>query len=153
MTLRLREVGSDLHGFLASLDADPALLEDVEGRLERISDLKRRFGGASFDESSYARAAAEQLHVDYTEVEYGEAESLAVLGAIACMEVPFCDAGIEVGTWIMARAATGRVDYVLTGDGGDEIWASHPAYAAQRLLAPYDLLPLVVRRALVARVT
>ena len=48
VTLRLREVGSDLHRFLASLDADPALLEDVESRLERISDLKRRFGCASF---------------------------------------------------------------------------------------------------------
>jgi DNA repair protein RecN (Recombination protein N) len=50
VTLRLREIGSDLHGFLASLDADPALLEDVESRLERISDLKRRFGSASFAE-------------------------------------------------------------------------------------------------------
>jgi DNA repair protein RecN (Recombination protein N) len=43
----LREIGSDLHRFLASLDTDPKVLEDVESRLERISDLKRRFGGAS----------------------------------------------------------------------------------------------------------
>ncbi len=47
VTLRLREIGSDLHRFLASLDADPKVLEDVESRLERISDLKRRFDGAS----------------------------------------------------------------------------------------------------------
>ena len=30
LTVRLREVGSDLHGFLASLEADPGALEDVE---------------------------------------------------------------------------------------------------------------------------
>ena len=58
VALRLREVGSDLHAFLASLDADPALLEDVEGRLERISDLKRRFGCASYDELLERAAAA-----------------------------------------------------------------------------------------------
>ena len=58
--LRLREVGSDLHGFLASLDADPAALEDVEGRLERISDLKRRFGCSSYEELLAHAAAARQ---------------------------------------------------------------------------------------------
>jgi DNA repair protein RecN (Recombination protein N) len=47
--LRLREVGSDLHRFLASLEADPAELDDVEGRLERIADLKRRFGADSLE--------------------------------------------------------------------------------------------------------
>lgn len=50
VTLRLREIGSDLHRFLASLDADPGALESIEGRLEQISDLKRRFGCASYDE-------------------------------------------------------------------------------------------------------
>jgi asparagine synthase (glutamine-hydrolysing) len=34
------------------------------------------------------------------------------------------------------------VHYVLTGDGGDEFWASHPVYAAQRLLRLYDRLPV-----------
>jgi DNA repair protein RecN (Recombination protein N) len=50
VTVRLRELGSDLHAFLSSLDADPALLEDVESNLERISDLKRRFACASYEE-------------------------------------------------------------------------------------------------------
>jgi DNA repair protein RecN (Recombination protein N) len=44
LAVRLREVGSDLHRFLASLDADPGLVDEVEGKLERIADLKRRFG-------------------------------------------------------------------------------------------------------------
>ncbi len=48
--LRLHEVGSDLHRFLASLETDPGELDEVEGRLERIGDLERRFGAASLDE-------------------------------------------------------------------------------------------------------
>ena len=63
LTVRLREVGSDLHGFLASLDADPGALEDVEGGLERISDLKRRFGAASYEEL-LRRAEAARAELD-----------------------------------------------------------------------------------------
>ncbi len=63
VTLRLREAGSDLHRFLASLDADPALLEDVESRLERISDLKRRFDAKSLAEL-LERAEAARQEVD-----------------------------------------------------------------------------------------
>ena len=50
VALRLGEVGSDLHGFLASLEADPGALDEVEERLTRIADLQRRFGSLSFGE-------------------------------------------------------------------------------------------------------
>ena len=55
--LRLREVGSDLRAFLASLEAEPDRLEQVESELERISDARRRFGAAGYDDL-LARAAA-----------------------------------------------------------------------------------------------
>ena len=62
VTIRLREVGSDLHRFLSSLDADPGQLEEVETRLERISDLKRRFDCASYEELlERAEAARREL--------------------------------------------------------------------------------------------
>ncbi|HEY8408623.1 MAG TPA: AAA family ATPase [Gaiellaceae bacterium] len=41
--LRLRETASDLHSFLASLEAEPARLEEIEATLDRIADAKRRF--------------------------------------------------------------------------------------------------------------
>ena len=57
LELRLGEVGSDLRAFLASLEAEPDRLEHVEGELERISDARRRFGAADYDDL-LARAAA-----------------------------------------------------------------------------------------------
>jgi asparagine synthase (glutamine-hydrolysing) len=101
-----------------------------------------RCAGASFDESHYARGLAKELGTQHTEVEFGESQSLDVLHAVRTMEVPFCDIGIEVGTWILAQAARGRVGYLLTGDGGDELWASHPIYAAQKLVNFYDRVPV-----------
>ena len=59
LTLRLHEVGSDLHGFVATLDAEPAALEEVEERLQRIADVERRFGVSSYEELLTRAADAE----------------------------------------------------------------------------------------------
>jgi asparagine synthase (glutamine-hydrolysing) len=109
-----------------------------------------RCAGASFDESVYARGLAAALDVDHSEVEYGPEQPLSLVDAAAHMDVPFCDAGIEIGTWLLGQAAQSRVEYVLTGDGGDEIWASHPVYAAQKFMRWYDALhvPRVVNDSL-----
>jgi DNA repair protein RecN (Recombination protein N) len=61
--LAVREVASELRGFLASLEADPARLEQVEGELERIADLRRRHRAASYEELR-ARAAAARAELE-----------------------------------------------------------------------------------------
>ena len=48
--LRLREAASDLHAFLASLEADPGRLEHLEAELDRIAETKRRFRCATYEE-------------------------------------------------------------------------------------------------------
>jgi DNA repair protein RecN (Recombination protein N) len=50
LTVRLGEVGSEIHRFVASLDVDPTRVESVEERLDLIADLRRRFGAQTFDE-------------------------------------------------------------------------------------------------------
>ena len=60
--VRLSEAGSDLHRFLASLEADPGRVEEIEARLERIADLERRFG-APYEEL-LARADAARAELD-----------------------------------------------------------------------------------------
>ena len=62
LAVRLREVGSDLHRFVATLDAEPGALESVEERLQTIADLKRRFSASSYDELlALARDAEREL--------------------------------------------------------------------------------------------
>ena len=117
---------------------------------EPISTYSFRCVGVGLDESVFSRQLAAELGTRHNEVEYGEAQALEILDAVQAMDAPFCDIGIEIGTWLLAKAAGGKVDYLLTGDGGDELWASHPVYAAQKLMAWYDKVPLpnVLRRTL-----
>jgi DNA repair protein RecN (Recombination protein N) len=63
LELRLRELGSDLRGFLHSLESEPDRLEHVEAELERIADAKRRFRCADYDEL-LERAAAARRELD-----------------------------------------------------------------------------------------
>jgi DNA repair protein RecN (Recombination protein N) len=64
--LRLRETASALRSFVTSLDADPASLEEIEGRLERIADARRRFRCASYEEllGKAAEARVELAAID-----------------------------------------------------------------------------------------
>jgi DNA repair protein RecN (Recombination protein N) len=48
--LRLRETASDLHAFLASLEAEPGRLEHLEAELDRIAETRRRFRCATYEE-------------------------------------------------------------------------------------------------------
>jgi asparagine synthase (glutamine-hydrolysing) len=59
---------------------------------------------------------------------------------------PFSDIGIEVASDLLAGKASQDVDYVLTGDGGDELFAGHPVYLADRMAGRFDKLPRFLQR-------
>ena len=56
--LRLRDTATELRAFLASLDAEPGALEELEAELDRIADAKRRFRAQSYEGLLAAAAAA-----------------------------------------------------------------------------------------------
>ena len=61
--VRIREVASSLRGFLATLEAEPGRLADVEAELDRIAEARRRFQAASYEEL-LSRAAAAGAELD-----------------------------------------------------------------------------------------
>ena len=61
--LRLRETASELRGFLASLEAEPDRLEQVESELNRIAETRRRFRCESYEEL-LARAAEARVELE-----------------------------------------------------------------------------------------
>jgi DNA repair protein RecN (Recombination protein N) len=82
--LRLRETASELRGFLASLEAEPDRLEQVEADLDRIAEAKRRFRCSSYEE---LLVRATEARVELVALEGGAdpvaaaADALATVGA------------------------------------------------------------------------
>ena len=81
--LRLRETASELRAFLASLEAEPDRLEQVESELDLIAAAKRRFHCASYEEL-LARAA--EARVELTAIEGGADPLAAASRALAAAE-------------------------------------------------------------------
>ena len=74
--LRLRETASDLRSFLDALGAEPGRLEQIESELERISDAKRRFRCADYEEL-LARATEAKAELDALDAGADPAEMAA----------------------------------------------------------------------------
>ncbi len=58
----LSESASTLRGFLASLEAEPDRVDQIESELDRIAEGKRRFGAATYEELLERAAAAQAEH-------------------------------------------------------------------------------------------
>jgi DNA repair protein RecN (Recombination protein N) len=81
--LRLRETASELRAFLASLEAEPDRLEQIESDLDLIAEAKRRFRCTSYEEL-LARAA--EAREELAAVEGGVQPLAAAAKALATAE-------------------------------------------------------------------
>ncbi len=109
-----------------------------------LSTFSFRCHGKSYDESQYARLVAQRFGTQHTEVPY-EPENLTHLAAaVAAMDEPFCDIGIEIATFLLGNAAQGKVSYVFSGEGGDELFGGHPVYTADKAAVYIDRIPKAV---------
>jgi DNA repair protein RecN (Recombination protein N) len=81
--LRLRETASELRAFLASLEAEPDRLEQIESELDLIAETKRRFRCTSYEEL-LARAA--EAREELAAVEGGAEPVAAAAKALAAAE-------------------------------------------------------------------
>jgi asparagine synthase (glutamine-hydrolysing) len=95
----------------------------------------------SCDESHFARRMAESVEAEHQCVEYGP-ESLQIMTeAVKHMAEPFDEAGINVASYLLGQRAVRRDAVVLTGDGGDELFAGHPVYQADAMAHYVDRVP------------
>ncbi len=104
--------------------------------------------GRSYDESEYARFVAQRYGTEHTEIPYRPSALFSIAEAAKTMDEPFCDSGIEIGTYLLGKTATGGASYVLSGEGGDELFAGHPVYIADKVAAVTDLVPQALIRPL-----
>jgi len=91
--LRLRETASELSSFLASLDAEPGRLEELEAGLDRIAEAKRRFRVATYDEL-LARAA--EAREELAALDGGVDPAAAAAAAVEAAEARVHDVGLDL---------------------------------------------------------
>jgi DNA repair protein RecN (Recombination protein N) len=119
-SVRLREVGSDLHRFVASLEAEPGALEGVEGRLQEIADLKRRFAASSYEELlELAASGRRELLASASEGDPVEAAARAVTAAEASVNELAAELGASraANAEALGRAVADELGSLGMGEG------------------------------------
>lgn len=134
-------VGVFLSGGLDSSTVTALLSRDGK----KVSTFSFRCEGETFDESHYAEMVAKTFGTHHTLVEYRPEDIESVENWVVHMDEPFCDAGINVATFLLAKSASGHIDVVFTGDGGDELFGGHPVYVADRVDRSFQKIPQWIR--------
>jgi DNA repair protein RecN (Recombination protein N) len=118
--LRLRETATELRSFLASLEAEPDRLEQVEAELDRIAEAKRRFRCTSYEEL-LARAAEARAELDA--LEEGADPVAAAAKAVEVAERRVDELALalrkarEAAAGPFAQAVAGELEGIGMGEG------------------------------------
>jgi asparagine synthase (glutamine-hydrolysing) len=105
------------------------------------------FNEDSYDELKYARLTAKKFGTDHHEF-LVTPDICDVVDQLAWhFDEPFADSS-AIPTFVVSKLAREHVKVVLTGDGGDELFAGYTRYVTERHRSKFDLVPRIVKEGL-----
>jgi asparagine synthase (glutamine-hydrolysing) len=110
------------------------------------------FNEDSYNELRYARLTANKFGTDHHEF-LVTPEICDVVDELAWhFDEPFADSS-AIPTYVVSKLAREHVTVVLTGDGGDELFAGYTRYVTEQKRRSFDFLPGAIRKGLMDAVS
>jgi asparagine synthase (glutamine-hydrolysing) len=105
--------------------------------------------GGYHDETKYAELIARMYKTEHTTFKVGSEMLEMMEKYVYHFDEPFADYA-AFPTYIVSKLAKEHVTVVLTGDGGDEIFAGYDRYKNEKLADYYRYLPKFVRSGIIS---
>ena len=108
--------------------------------------------GEAFNELPHARRVAEHLRTEHREILVNAADLARELPTLVWHQDEPLSEPAAIPTCLVSRLARETVTVVLTGEGGDELFAGYPKYAVEPWARRLSALPVALREALLGGV-
>jgi asparagine synthase (glutamine-hydrolysing) len=107
------------------------------------------FDEAEYNEAPRAKAVADRLKTDHTELYLSGADALAVVPKLPSLyDEPFGDSS-QIPTFLVSQTTRRNVTVSLSGDGGDELFLGYDRYfLTERIWKKIGWSPALLRRVL-----
>ena len=116
---------------------------------DRVKTFSIGFVENGYDELRHARRVAKAFDTEHHELIL-RPDAVQVIEDLAWyLDEPFGDTS-AIATYIVSKLAAEHVKVVLTGDGGDELFAGYDKYLVEQRERSYDRVPAVVRKMMAA---
>jgi asparagine synthase (glutamine-hydrolysing) len=135
-------VGAFLSGGIDSSAIVAMMAKPAAGRLKTFSI---GFAESSFDELQHARAVARQFGTDHYDLVLRPDVVQIVEDLTWYLDEPFGDTS-AIPTYMVSKLAAEHVKVVLSGDGGDELFAGYDKYVVEERERSYDSLPRLAKQ-------
>jgi asparagine synthase (glutamine-hydrolysing) len=150
-SVRMRLVSDVPLGILLSggIDSSAVAAFAVQHATEKVKTFSIGFEEDSFDESRFARLAAQRLGTEHYEATLSVETAADLISDIGSwLDEPLSD-GSLIPTYMLARFVRHHVTVALGGDGGDELFAGYPMYYGHRVARAYKMIPAFLRSGLI----
>ena len=112
---------------------------------EPVKTFSIGFAEDSYDELKYARLVSKRFGTDHRELIVTPDVCHVIDDLLWHFDEPFADQSV-VPTYFVSKLAREHVKVVLSGDGGDELFAGYTRYAIDRKRQGFEHLPRFVRQ-------
>ena len=137
-------VGAFLSG---GMDSSSVVALMARHNRHRVKTFSIGFQESGYDESRHARLVAEQFGTEHYELIL-EPDIEDIFENLAWyLDEPLGDSS-AIPTYMVSRLASEQVKVVLSGDGGDELFAGYDKYEVERKERRYEAVPASIRKLL-----
>ncbi|MGE5220755.1 MAG: asparagine synthase (glutamine-hydrolyzing) [Chloroflexota bacterium] len=150
LSVRRRLVADVPVGLFVSGGLDSGIVAAIAARANtQLESFSIGFDEPSFDESEYANQVAKNLGLTHHVRIFHARDMLGLVQVLPqILDEPLADPSI-LPLYLLSGFAAERMKVILSGDGGDELFAGYQTFQAHKLMEYYQVLPGFIREAII----